>query len=209
MGSVSSSYANVMHAGKQLIFPDIQFTCSGQVVKWIIGAWRSNKQWKQGYPELQIWRPIDSSTFKKVNGTLLSAQAQGEDRIYEFVVSPPLPFQQGDILGVFQPTAASRRMQVYFDGSGNSVYYYITDAENEISMIDIEAHGDNNNEDDDSDESSDSSSNQNNNNNNNHVVMAQSAIPLVTVEIGELVYIVTIYRLIINVLYILILQKLP
>ena len=56
------------------------------------------------YPELQIWRPSGDTTYSKEQSTTIMPMSQEGDRVYEFPVEPPLPFQPGDILGVRQPT---------------------------------------------------------------------------------------------------------
>ena len=82
-----------------MIFPDITFTCSGEVVKWIMGGdWNGDE-----YPELQIWRLSGDSTYVKLNSTVISVASREKYDVYEYTADPPLPFQPGDILGVLQP----------------------------------------------------------------------------------------------------------
>ena len=106
---------------KQLIFPDITFTCSGEVVKWIMGGkWNNDRN---SYPELQIWRPSGGTTYSKEQSTTIMPMSEEDDRVYEFPVEPPLPFQPGDILGVRQPDKDDSRLQVDYEDGGDSVYY--------------------------------------------------------------------------------------
>ena len=141
---------------KQLIMPDIQFTCTGEVVKWIMGG-----RWGGGqrYPELQIWRPSNGTMYQRVNSTTISAAMERDDDVYEFIPDPPIPFQPGDVLGVFQPS--NSRLQVDYDNDGSSVYYYI-DAEDQVvsshTTFDISRED----------------------------VETQTALPLVSLEIGKL-----------------------
>ena len=91
------------HDNKQLLFPDISFTCHGEVMKLITaGSWNGDDEDNQ-FPELQIWRLLEGSTYKKLNGTLISATSEEEDEVYEYPVDPPLPFQPRDILGILTP----------------------------------------------------------------------------------------------------------
>ena len=108
---------------EQLIFPDITFTCSGEVVKWIMGGKWNNQVDRNSYPELQIWRPSGGTTYSKEQSTTIMPMSEEGDRVYEFPVEPPLPFQPGDILGVRQPDKDVSRLQVYYDNGGDSVYY--------------------------------------------------------------------------------------
>ena len=106
--------------GQQLIFPDITFACSGVVVKWIVGG-----EWNGGRnnPEVQIWRLSGGSTYEKIHSTLVLVTNEENDQVYEVVVDPPLSFQHGDILGLFQPDRGTG-LQVEYDSAGDSVYYY-------------------------------------------------------------------------------------
>ena len=143
---------------KQLIFPSIRFTCSGEVVKWIMAGKWNNQEDRDEFPELQIWRSSGDSTYLKEGSTVISSvTSEEDDGMYEFPVAPPLPFQPGDILGLRQPHGGRdgvSRLQVRYDNGGDSVYYG-TRANRNNDVFDISGSG----------------------------VMG---IPLVTVEIGKL-----------------------
>ena len=110
-------------SNKQLIFPDITFTCSGEVVTLtMVGKWNSQMN-RNSYPELQIWRPSGDTTYSKEQSTTIMPTSEEDDRVYEFPVQPPLPFQPGDILGVRQPASGDSRLQVDYEDGGDSVYY--------------------------------------------------------------------------------------
>ena len=141
---------------QQLIFPSITFTCSGEVVKWIMaGRWRGGN--RDEFPELQIWRSSGDSTYQKEGSTVISVTNEEDDDVYEFPVAPPLPFQPGDILGLRQPRGGDSRLQVRYDNGGDSVYYG-TAANQNNDIFDISGSG----------------------------VTTSTDIPLVTVEIGKL-----------------------
>ena len=144
---------------KQLIMPDIQFTCRGEVVKWIMGG-----KWNDGqhYPELQIWRSSGGTMYQRVNSTTISAAMERDDDVYEFILDPPIPFQPGDVLGVFQPSKDNSRLRVNYDNDGSSVYYYIETDEDQV--VSLHTTFDISHED----------------------VETQTALPLVSLEIGEL-----------------------
>ena len=91
------------------IFPDINFTCSGNLTKWIVGG-------TVGYGiggEVQIWRRNNGSEndYTKVGFSILQATDPDNDHVYEYIPDPPLEFQEGDILGVYQ-------------GRGNMTVFY-------------------------------------------------------------------------------------
>ena len=101
------------------IFPNITFNCSGEVVKWIVGGrWRG---FGNEFPELQIWRLSGESVYQKVNGTVIYALSDEDDDVYEYTVNPPLPFQPGDILGMFQPEESVLRLN--YNRYSGSLYF--------------------------------------------------------------------------------------
>lgn len=107
---------------EQAIFPNLHFTCSGAVVKWIVaGRYPGNNNY---FPELQIWRPTGSFMYQKLNGTSVTAANRVDHGIYELTVDPPLPVQPGDVLGIFQPAAPISRLIVEYDASVDSVHFY-------------------------------------------------------------------------------------
>ena len=142
---------------QQLIFPSITFTCSGEVVKWIMAVrWRGRR--RDEFPELQIWRSSGGdSTYQKQNSTTILSVTSEDDGVYEFPAAPPLPFQPGDILGLRQPPGSDSRLQVGYDNGGDSVYYG-TGANQNNDIFDISGSG----------------------------VTTRTGISLVTVEIGKL-----------------------
>ena len=107
---------------EQMLFPNIQFTCSGQVVKWIVGASYTSGEY---YSELQIWRPTSDNTFQKLNSTVTTVLAEVRSGIYEFVVDPPFPVQPGDVLGIFQPPELESRLLIDYDGRDSGMNYYL------------------------------------------------------------------------------------
>ena len=95
----------------QRVFPDINFTCSGNLTKWIVGGTVGSA----AGGEVQIWRRNNGSDndYTKVGYTVLAATDPDGDRVYEHIPDPPLQFQEGDILGVYQQQG-SGRMRVYY-----------------------------------------------------------------------------------------------
>ena len=60
----------------------------------------------------------------KVGNTTLFATRSNSSRLYEFPVEPSLPFQRGDILGIFQPSNSLSRLRIYYRiGSGNPLNF--------------------------------------------------------------------------------------
>ena len=87
------------------LFPSIRFTSSGSITKWIVGAGTSSGS--SSLSELQIWRQ-SGQVYTKVGSTQLTAQSPTSDpNVYEYILSTPLEFQEGDILGVYQNSGSS------------------------------------------------------------------------------------------------------
>ena len=112
----------VIRGRRQQITPDINFTCDGLITKWIIGASWGNTNF---YPELQIWRNIGNDTYHKINGTLMNIATQGQTFIYEYENFPPIPFQAGDILGMFQPVWQQNILRMRSENNRGPINYYI------------------------------------------------------------------------------------
>ena len=100
----------VTNNGRQQSTPDMKFTCDGIITKWIIGARWSQESDDTLYPELQLWREIGNYTYQKINGTFITIETRSNDGVYEYDNFPPIPFQAGDILGVFIPLVNDSRL---------------------------------------------------------------------------------------------------
>jgi len=115
---------------QQRIIPSINFTCSGSITKWIVAA-----KWESGgghtyFPELQIWR-AGSLFYYKVGSSTFSATSENQSNVYEHIPSSPLPFREGDFLGIFQPDRDTSRLRAYYiDKIGPPNYYYDPDSDN-------------------------------------------------------------------------------
>ena len=108
----------------QGIFPEVGFTCSGNISGWVFGA-----QWVGQsilFTELQIWRPTGDGHYTKVGNTTIMTTLSGT-QIYYYTLSAPLEFQAGDVLGYHQPSPLETQLRVYFEdnGRGQTGYYYL------------------------------------------------------------------------------------
>ena len=145
-------------AQRQQITPDIRFTCDGMITKWIIGAYTAG-----GFlnPELQVWRNRGNDVYQKINGTFIdvTTSSQYEYSVYEYSNFSPIPFQAGDILGVFIPRYYYSNLVLLSENTTSPTNYYLTTgstvSESPYDMMDISS------------------------------VMSQGYHPLVSVEIGK------------------------
>ena len=113
---------------RQQITPDINFTCDGVITKWIIGALRANNTSLVPGPELQLWRNTGNDTYVKINGTLVTSDTYSSSLIYENSISP-IPFQAGDVLGIFLPRAAESSLRLRSEVGYGPLNYFITTEE--------------------------------------------------------------------------------
>ena len=116
---------------RQQITPDMKFICDGIITKWIIGA-----RWSGGgalYPELQLWRKIGDDTYQKINGTSITIETQSDSEVYEYDNFPPIPFQAGDILGVFIPPVGQSKMKLRSESRSDPTNYIISTGQRDMS----------------------------------------------------------------------------
>ena len=103
------------HDQRQVVIPDLNFTCSGTIRKWIFGAaWRGLSD---AYLELQVWRRITDVAYIKVGGTIIMVGAENGSQLYEYPLETPLTFQEGDIVGYFMPEDNISQLYLYLEYS--------------------------------------------------------------------------------------------
>ena len=108
----------------QHIIPSLNFSCHGVIKKWIVRAEWNNSG--TAFPDLQLWRLNSSGNgvYTKVGNTTLCASSKNSSSLYELEVRPSLPFQRGDILGIFQPVGRRSRLRIqYVNRSGNPLNF--------------------------------------------------------------------------------------
>ena len=126
---------------RQQITPDIKFTCDGMITKWIIGAdWVGHDSF---YPELQVWRYIGNDMYQKINGTVITTSTENSNRIFEYDDFSPIPFQAGDILGVFLPRNRNATLRLLSETTNSPTNYYLNSvnsaSESSFDTIDIQS----------------------------------------------------------------------
>ena len=121
------TYSVRTHQRQQRIIPGINFTCTGTLTKWIIGAWRQQATNPQ-HLQLQIWRQRQgsSNTYDRTTFSDITALNATDDlNVYEYIPNPPLEFQTNDILGLYQPRVRDTEVVVYYqEGSGPQNFAY-------------------------------------------------------------------------------------
>ena len=112
-------------AQRQQITPDINFTCDGVITKWIIGALRVGNPTLVPGPELQLWRNTGNGTYVKINGTLVTSETSNSSLIYEYSSFSPIPFQAGDVLGIFVPRAVESSLWLRSEAGYGPLNYFM------------------------------------------------------------------------------------
>ena len=109
-----------------------------------------------------MWRNIRNDIYQKINGTFIdvTTSSQYAYSVYEYSNFSPIPFQAGDILGVFIPRDYYySNLALLSENTTSPTNYYLTtddnDSESPYVMMDISS------------------------------VMSQGYHPLVSVEIGK------------------------
>ena len=122
----------------QGIFPEVGFTCSGQLLGWVFGAqWEGNSA---SFTELQIWRPTSvDGIFTKVGNTTITTTESSSD-LYYYTLSSPLAFQAGDVLGYYQPSSFKSQLRLLYEENRETKLkagIYFTKPQSPPNTIDI------------------------------------------------------------------------
>ena len=102
------------------VVPGLNFTCSGNITSLMVGAdIRAIGVNRVDYPEIQIWRGTQSFL-----GFIYARQSRTNIALTEGISSPngvlqyslttPIPFQSGDILGVYQPPENDSVVRLFY-----------------------------------------------------------------------------------------------
>ena len=113
----------------QRIFPDMHFTCTGLLTKWIIGG--EPDELKSHLPELQLWRATGQNSYNKTGVSRIAAlpNATMYTNVYEYILDTPLEFQEGDIFGLYKPKESESMLNIFLqENSGPFAYGQENDA---------------------------------------------------------------------------------
>ena len=123
---------------RQAIFPEVLFSCSGSISGWVFaGTGWSREEDINAFSELQIWRPSGDGTYAKIGHTTITGE-RNHSRVYYYMLSSPLAFQAGDILGYHQPNANVALVSVMFERNerrrDDAYFYYRTSPASELEV---------------------------------------------------------------------------
>ena len=122
-----------------MVFPNITFTCNGSITKLIAGVNIKNitsKVPSLKAAEVQIWRKDKnkSDSYIKIESFPLNA-TQVNLNVIELAPPTPIRFQEGDILGVYQPESNESRLFIRFQMRDGPINYIQNSALSSFSLV--------------------------------------------------------------------------
>ena len=99
--------------------PGMNFTCNGTITNLLLGVdVRTMTASRVRYPEVQIWRrnQLDDSYSRQDRQEIrLAAGDFSPDGVLVYNLTPPMQFQSGDVLGVYQPLQSASVVRLYYN----------------------------------------------------------------------------------------------
>ena len=120
----------------QAIVPGMNFKCSGSISSWTFGAGWHRSGNNESYTELQIWRSSGNGSYSKVGSTTIITEEN--TKLYEYPLSSPLPFQEGDILGYYLPSRSRSRLRLQFGRRYGHRVYFTNDVNSSSNHLSID-----------------------------------------------------------------------
>ena len=120
----------------QRIFPDMHFSCTGLITKWIIGG--EPHIAKNLAPELQLWKRTDGTNYVKTGASLISSvpNSTPHENVYQYVLDPPLEFWKGDVFGLYKPRENGSLLNIFLqENSGPFAYGQESGTNSPLSKI--------------------------------------------------------------------------
>ena len=105
-------------ADRTRFFPDMRFTCSGTISSLTVIATFMSGGSGGINPIFDLVREVNGGTcFETLAGEFGFLRFQNEYRIYNFTLSSPVFFQNGDTFAMYQePSSTARRIVQFYDG---------------------------------------------------------------------------------------------
>ena len=103
------------------VVPGLSFTCSGTITSLLLGVdMRTVDGNRVEYPEMQIWREgrriVVGDVYNRQSRTdiALTAGNSSPDGVLQYNLTTPIPFQSGDIFGVYQPPESDSVVRLFY-----------------------------------------------------------------------------------------------
>ena len=104
------------------LIPDWNFTCNGSITS-VLFAGDIQVGMSDG-PQVQIWRRTSSisSQFAKFDSREITLDAGNftPSGVFKYRLTPPMQFESGDVLGVYQPSEKSSLVRLYYNRNDDS-----------------------------------------------------------------------------------------
>ena len=87
-------------------FPDLHVTCDGHVTHIIVGGRIKTGRNDDNEPNIQLWRSFGNNNYQQVLDYYITESSQDysiSNNLYQYNLSTPVPVQNGDFLGIYQP----------------------------------------------------------------------------------------------------------
>lgn len=120
------------------IVPTLQFPKSGKIVKFTFSGQflpLTGSNSRELYPEIQVWRLSQNKSDPQSSGdnyiklasigNQTAPRFSGYINVYEFVLETPLPVEEGDVLGYYQPPSSSSLMGLVAVNNERTDNYYL------------------------------------------------------------------------------------
>ena len=101
------------------------FNCSGTMTGLLlVGTIMEKTEMRDKYPEIQIWRNTHSNIYTRQGREKIKLSPGGfsPDGVFQYNLTTPIPFESGDVLGVYQPSQQDSVVRVYYDSSASITY---------------------------------------------------------------------------------------
>ena len=115
--------------GKFRLIPGMSFTCNGMITGLLLGVdirSKSNADGRTEYPVVQVWRPGSGDSYTRVamQEIRLAAGDFSPDGVFQYNLTTPIDFLNGDVLGVYQPSEGESIVRLYRHSQSNAPVSY-------------------------------------------------------------------------------------
>ena len=108
--------------GETRVMPGLNFTCNGNITGLLLAVdLRTVGGSIVQYPQIQVWEPSTIITLPGFytrgdhqNISLSAGDDFSTDGVLQYNLSPPLSFQSGDLLGVYQPERSKSVVRLFY-----------------------------------------------------------------------------------------------
>ena len=99
------------------LIPHANFSCNGTLISLLLGVdVRTVTSSRNAYPEVQIWRQSQGLIRREEKQEIrIAAGDFSPDGVLVYNLTPPVQFQNGDVLAIYQPQQSASVVRVYYN----------------------------------------------------------------------------------------------